>query len=93
MNLGSLVSETRNPDTLDLDNLSTLAMVTKFNQQDATVATAVSLTLPQVAAAVDAAAASLAAGGRLIYMGAGTSGRLGVLDASECRQPLACRTA
>ncbi|KMV71886.1 hypothetical protein AI28_25380, partial [bacteria symbiont BFo1 of Frankliniella occidentalis] len=80
----SLVSETRNPDTLDLDNLSTLAMVTKFNQQDATVATAVSLTLPQVAAAVDAAAASLAAGGRLIYMGAGTSGRLGVLDASEC---------
>lgn len=84
MNLGSLVSETRNPDTLDLDNLSTLAMVTKFNQQDATVATAVSLTLPQVAAAVDAAAASLAAGGRLIYMGAGTSGRLGVLDASEC---------
>lgn len=84
MNLGSLVSETRNPDTLDLDNLSTLEMVTKFNQQDATVATAVSLTLPQVAAAVDAAAASLAAGGRLIYMGAGTSGRLGVLDASEC---------
>lgn len=84
MNLGSLVSETRNPDTLDLDNLSTLAMVTKFNQQDATVATAVSLTLPQVAAAVDAAAASLTAGGRLIYMGAGTSGRLGVLDASEC---------
>lgn len=84
MNLGSLVSETRNPDTLDLDNLSTLEMVTKFNQQDATVATAVSLTLPQVAAAVDAAAACLAAGGRLIYMGAGTSGRLGVLDASEC---------
>lgn len=84
MNLGSLVSETRNPDTLDLDNLSTLEMVTKFNQQDATVATAVSLTLPQVAAAVDAAAAALAAGGRLIYMGAGTSGRLGVLDASEC---------
>ena len=84
MDLGSLVSETRNPDTLDLDSLSTLAMVTKFNQQDATVATAVSLTLPQVAEAVDAAAASLSAGGRLIYMGAGTSGRLGVLDASEC---------
>ena len=84
MNLGALVSETRNPQTLDLDNLSTLEMVTKFNQQDATVAAAVSLTLPQVAEAVDAAAAALAAGGRLIYMGAGTSGRLGVLDASEC---------
>lgn len=84
MNLGSLVSETRNPDTFDLDNLSTLEMVSKFNQQDATVAAAVALTLPQVAMAVDAAAAALTAGGRLIYMGAGTSGRLGVLDASEC---------
>lgn len=84
MNLGSLVSETRHPETYDLDNLSTLAMVTKFNQQDATVAAAVALTLPQVAQAVDAAASALAAGGRLIYMGAGTSGRLGVLDASEC---------
>jgi N-acetylmuramic acid 6-phosphate etherase len=59
-------------------------MVTKFNQQDATVAEAVRLTLPDVAKAVDAAAASLSAGGRLIYLGAGTSGRLGVLDASEC---------
>lgn len=84
MNLGSLVSETRNAETLDLDNLSTLDMVTRFNQQDATVATAVSLTLPQIAQAVDAAAAALSAGGRLIYIGAGTSGRLGILDASEC---------
>ena len=66
MNLGALVSETRNPDTLDLDSLSTLAMVTKFNQQDATVAAAVGITLPQVAEAVDAAAAALASGGRLI---------------------------
>ncbi|WP_455864726.1 N-acetylmuramic acid 6-phosphate etherase [Pantoea agglomerans] len=84
MDLGALVSETRNPETMDLDNLSTLEMVTKFNQQDATVAEAVRLTLPDVAKAVDAAAASLSAGGRLIYLGAGTSGRLGVLDASEC---------
>lgn len=84
MDLGALVSETRNPETMDLDNLSTLEMVTKFNQQDATVAEAVRLTLPDVAKAVDAAAASLLAGGRLIYLGAGTSGRLGVLDASEC---------
>ena len=84
MDLGALVSETRNADTMDLDNLSTLEMVTKFNQQDATVAEAVRLTLPEVAKAVDAAAASLMTGGRLIYLGAGTSGRLGVLDASEC---------
>ncbi|MCX8956809.1 N-acetylmuramic acid 6-phosphate etherase [Erwinia psidii] len=84
MNLAALVSETRNVDTMDLDCLSTLEMVTKFNQQDATVAAAVSKTLPEVARAVDAAALSLSAGGRLIYVGAGTSGRLGVLDASEC---------
>ncbi|MGE9552303.1 N-acetylmuramic acid 6-phosphate etherase [Erwinia amylovora] len=84
MNLGALVSEARNADTLDLDNLSTLEMVTRFNQQDATVAEAVRKTLPEVARAVDAAALSLSEGGRLIYMGAGTSGRLGVLDASEC---------
>jgi len=84
MNLGALISETRNADTMDLDSLSTLEMVTKFNEQDATVAAAVHKTLPAVAQAVDAAAASLQEGGRLIYMGAGTSGRLGVLDASEC---------
>lgn len=84
MNLGSLVSETRNPQTMDLDCLSTLEMVERFNQQDALVAGAVEKTLPEVARAVDAASDSLKAGGRLIYMGAGTSGRLGVLDASEC---------
>ncbi|NUU68855.1 N-acetylmuramic acid 6-phosphate etherase [Enterobacteriaceae bacterium BIT-l23] len=84
MNLGALVSESRNPETMDLDALSTLEMVTRFNQQDATVAQAVKATLPQVAQAVDAAAAALLAGGRIIYMGAGTSGRLGILDAAEC---------
>ncbi|WP_414148268.1 N-acetylmuramic acid 6-phosphate etherase [Erwinia sp. BNK-24-b] len=84
MNLGSLISETRNVETMELDGLSTLEMVTKFNEQDATVADAVRQTLPEVAKAVEAAAYSLQQGGRLIYMGAGTSGRLGVLDASEC---------
>lgn len=84
MNLGSLPSESRNPETMDLDSLTTLEMVSRFNQQDARVAEAVRLTLPAVAQAVDAAAAALSAGGRLIYLGAGTSGRLGVLDASEC---------
>ncbi|STQ09926.1 N-acetylmuramic acid 6-phosphate etherase [Enterobacter cloacae] len=84
MNLGSLVSETRNPQTMDLDALSTLELVNRFNQQDTLVALAVKETLPEVAKAVDAAAQALKAGGRIIYMGAGTSGRLGVLDASEC---------
>lgn len=84
MNLGALVSETRNPKTMDLDALTTLEMVTRFNEQDALVAQAVKATLPAVAQAVDAAAQALLAGGRIIYMGAGTSGRLGVLDAAEC---------
>nr|WP_238085435.1 N-acetylmuramic acid 6-phosphate etherase [Pseudescherichia vulneris] len=84
MNLGSLVSETRNSETMDLDALSTIELVTRFNQQDTLVALAVKETLPDVARAVDAAAIALKAGGRIIYMGAGTSGRLGVLDASEC---------
>ena len=78
MNLGALVSETRNPQTMDLDALSTLELVHRFNQQDTLVAEAVKATLPQVACAVDAAANALKAGGRIIYMGAGTSGRLGV---------------
>lgn len=84
MNLGALVSETRNPQTMDLDALSTLEQVHRFNQQDTLVAEAVKATLPDVASAVDAAAEALKSGGRIIYMGAGTSGRLGVLDASEC---------
>jgi N-acetylmuramic acid 6-phosphate etherase len=84
MNLGSLISETRNPQTMDLDALTTPELVNRFNQQDTLVAESVKATLPDVALAVDAAGAALRAGGRLIYMGAGTSGRLGVLDASEC---------
>ncbi|PTA95976.1 N-acetylmuramic acid 6-phosphate etherase [Kluyvera sp. Nf5] len=84
MNLGALVSETRNPETMDLDALTTIELVNRFNQQDTLVAQAVKATLPEVARAVDAAVLALKAGGRIIYMGAGTSGRLGVLDASEC---------
>lgn len=84
MNLGALVSETRNPNTLTLDEMSTLEMVTAFNQEDRKVPEAIAAVLPQVAQAVDLAATALAAGGRIIYLGAGTSGRLGVLDASEC---------
>ncbi|KNC10241.1 N-acetylmuramic acid-6-phosphate etherase [Klebsiella sp. RIT-PI-d] len=84
MNLGSLLSETRNARTMGLDDVSTREMVNLLNYEDAQVAPAVAAVLDDVAKAVDAAAAALQAGGRIIYMGAGTSGRLGVLDASEC---------
>ncbi|QQA74917.1 N-acetylmuramic acid 6-phosphate etherase [Pectobacterium parmentieri] len=84
LNLGRLVSETRNPATMSLDQLSTLEMMHAFNQEDRKVPEAIAQVLPAIAEAVDLATASLQAGGRLIYLGAGTSGRLGVLDASEC---------
>ncbi|MES4614285.1 MAG: N-acetylmuramic acid 6-phosphate etherase [Ewingella sp.] len=84
MNLGSLVSESRNPATMNLDEMTTLEMVASFNHEDSKVPEAIRAVLPEVAQAVDMAAASFKAGGRLIYLGAGTSGRLGVLDASEC---------
>ncbi|CAI1026225.1 N-acetylmuramic acid 6-phosphate etherase [Serratia grimesii] len=84
MNLGALVSETRNPATMGLDEMTTLEMVGCFNREDRKVPEAIEKVLPAIAQAVDLAAAALKAGGRLIYLGAGTSGRLGVLDASEC---------
>ena len=84
MNLGTLVSESRNPATMELDKLSTLAMLTCINDEDSKVPAAIRLVLPAIAQAVDLAAEALKQGGRLIYLGAGTSGRLGVLDASEC---------
>ncbi|CNF72521.1 N-acetylmuramic acid 6-phosphate etherase [Yersinia intermedia] len=84
MNLGTLISESRNPATMELDKLSTLEMLTCFNDEDRKVPEAIRLVLPAIVQAVDLAAESLKQGGRLIYLGAGTSGRLGVLDASEC---------
>jgi len=83
-NLGSLITEARNPLSEHIDELPTLEMLTVISQEDATVATAVAATLPEIARAVDAIAERFALGGRLFYIGAGTSGRLGVLDASEC---------
>jgi len=77
-------TETRNPATLELDTVSTLEMVRMMNAEDARIAPAIGAALPEVAAAIDRIAERMRAGGRLIYMGAGTSGRLGVLDASEC---------
>lgn len=84
MNLDKLLTESRNPDTLDIDQLSSLDIVTKINQQDQQVPIAVSKALPQIAQAVDWIVASFQTGGRLFYLGAGTSGRLGILDAAEC---------
>lgn len=82
--LAHLVSEGRNPETMDIDLLSSLDIVKKLNHQDKQVPTAIEKELPQIATAVDQIAEAFQKGGRLIYIGAGTSGRLGVLDASEC---------
>ena len=84
LDLKKLSTETRNKDTMALDTMTSLQVVTAMNQQDRLVPQAVEKALPAIAAAADCAAYALAAGGRLIYMGAGTSGRLGVLDAVEC---------
>ncbi|ASA56379.1 N-acetylmuramic acid 6-phosphate etherase [Vibrio gazogenes] len=82
--LSQLVSEGRNPETMDIDLLSTEAILERLNQQDKTVPFAVEKVIPQIATAVDAITTAFKNKGRLIYIGAGTSGRLGVLDASEC---------
>lgn len=77
-------TETPNPRTQNLDQMTTLEMLQVINDEDAGVAKAVHNCLPAIAEAVDSIAERLRLGGRLIYLGAGTSGRLGVLDASEC---------
>lgn len=77
-------TELVNPNTVGMDQLSTVDLLLRINDEDETVARIVRGCVPQIARAVDAIALGLRAGGRLIYIGAGTSGRLGVLDASEC---------
>ena len=84
MELAALTTERRNPATMRIDEMDTLEMLRVINSEDKKVAEAVAATLPDVARAVDCIAGRLACGGRLFYLGAGTSGRLGVLDASEC---------
>jgi N-acetylmuramic acid 6-phosphate etherase len=78
-----LLTEQVNSAARDLDQMSSLEIVRLINDEDATVAAAVHRALPQIARAIDVVAAGLRQGGRLIYVGAGTSGRLGALDASE----------
>ncbi|MFB1087655.1 N-acetylmuramic acid 6-phosphate etherase [Vibrio diabolicus] len=82
--LSHLVSEGRNPETMDIDLLPSFDIVQRLNQQDKLVPIAVEKVLPEIAQAVDKITEAFKVGGRLFYIGAGTSGRLGVLDASEC---------
>ena len=79
-----LATEQSNPATSDIDEVSTLDMLAMINREDAQVPAAVQRQLPAIATAVDMVACALQAGGRLFYVGAGTSGRLGILDAAEC---------
>ncbi|MFN8373621.1 MAG: N-acetylmuramic acid 6-phosphate etherase [Anaerolineae bacterium] len=79
-----MLTEQRNPKTQNLDQLSTLEILQTINEEDQKVALIVREVIPQIALAVDAVSTAFANGGRLIYVGAGTSGRLGVLDAVEC---------
>lgn len=84
MDLSTLKTEARNPLTENIDQVSTLEMLRIINSEDQKVALAVEKELPNIAKAVDLIGACLQDGGRLIYMGCGTSGRLGILDAVEC---------
>ncbi|WP_354488569.1 N-acetylmuramic acid 6-phosphate etherase [Mesorhizobium robiniae] len=82
--LGRLVSEERNPKTMDIDLLPTIEVLHRINDEDSGVPAAVEKVIPEIAAAVDRIVTAFQKGARLVYMGAGTSGRLGLLDASEC---------
>ena len=84
LNLKNMSTETRNQNTMNLDIMSPLEIVTVMNQEDARVPEAIKPELPNIAQCVTWAIESIQAGGRIVYMGAGTSGRLGVLDAVEC---------
>ena len=82
--LEHLTTEARNPASENLDEMSALQIVQLINQEDAKIAAAVAAESPRIAAAIEIIAERFRSGGRLIYIGAGTSGRLGVLDAAEC---------
>ena len=84
ISINQLITESRNTASQNIDQLSTLDMLRVINQEDQKVSFAVQKVLPEIAKAVDLIACNFNQGGRLIYLGAGTSGRLGILDASEC---------
>lgn len=84
IDLSKLLTERRNANSANIDTLSTEEMLTVINNEDQQVAHAITPYIPQIAQLVDSVANAFRHGGRLIYIGAGTSGRLGILDASEC---------
>lgn len=84
LNLNGFTTESRNPDTMNLDEMSAFEIVQAMNAEDKKVPEAIEAILPEIAAVVDKVVDTFEKGGRLVYVGAGTSGRLGVLDASEC---------
>ena len=84
VDLKKLDTERRNPLTANIDTLSTLEMAKLINSEDHHCAEAVEAVLPQIAQSIDMIYEKIRSGGRLFYVGAGTSGRLGVLDAAEC---------
>lgn len=84
VNLDAMTTEARNPNTTELDRMTMLEIVTAMNREDSRVPQAVAQQLPNIAKAAEWARCSLEQGGRVFYVGAGTSGRLGVLDAAEC---------
>ena len=83
-NFTLLVTEQNNPDTVNIDTCSTLELVRMINNEDKKVSLAIEKVLDKIAPAIDKATERLSKGGRMLYFGAGTSGRLGVIDASEC---------
>jgi len=84
IDLTKLTTEQRNPETMNLDQMTPLELVETMNREDQKVIEAVNKVLPEVAKVIEWTTEALRTGGRIIYMGAGTSGRLGVLDAVEC---------
>ena len=85
VNIKKITTENRNPNTLDIDRVSTIEIVKKINNEDKTVAYAVEKAIPEIAKCVDMVYETFMNDGRLIYMGAGTSGRIGLVDAVECK--------
>ncbi|NLH63666.1 MAG: N-acetylmuramic acid 6-phosphate etherase [Erysipelotrichaceae bacterium] len=84
LNLDKLTTESRNPETMNLDQMSSLEIVTEMNREDQKIPACIQPLLPKIAQVADWAIEAMQHGGRIIYIGAGTSGRLGVLDAAEC---------
>ena len=84
VDLKKISTESRNQNTLDIDIVPTIDILKKINNEDKTIAYAVEKALPSISEVVDKVYDAFIKGGRLIYMGAGTSGRIGILDAVEC---------